>query len=106
MEFKSNLNRIHYLLTEKFSDVTICEKSNQNLGSYIELSVRENLECKVLIKKVDLERTNVSFLYLTNPTNENSFVISRVSSVETFADTIKDIIDNKRFESEYVESVK
>jgi hypothetical protein len=106
MGFKSNLNRIHYLLTEKFNNVTIIEKSNQKLGSYIELSVKENLECKILIRKVDLELPNVNFLYLTNPLNEQSSVISRVSNVESFADSINDIIKNERFDSEYIDSIK
>jgi hypothetical protein len=106
MDFKSNLNRIHYLLTEKFNNVTIIEKSNQKLGSYIELSVKENLECKILIRKVDLELPNVNFLYLTNPLNEQSSVISRVSNVEIFADSINDIIKNERFDSEYIDSIK
>jgi hypothetical protein len=106
MDFKSNLNRIHYLLTEKFNNVTIIEKSNQKLGSYIELSVKENLECKILIRKVDLELPNVNFLYLTNPLNEQSSVISRVSNVESFADSINDIIKNERFDSEYIDSIK
>lgn len=106
MQFKSNLNRIHYLLTEKFDNVTATEKSNQHLGGYIEISVKENLECKVLIRKVDLESSNVTFLYLTNPTNENSSIISRYCNIENFAECVKDIIDNKRFDSEYIESIK
>jgi hypothetical protein len=106
MEFKANLNKIHYLLTEKFENVEVKEKANQKLGSYVEISVRENLECKFLIRKVDLEKPNVNFSYLTNPLNENSDVISRVSSIENFADTIKDILENKRFDSEYLDNIK
>ena len=69
------------------------------------MTIKENVECKMLIRKVDLEKNNIHFLYLTNPTNESS-VILRVSSVENFADVVKDIIDNKRFDSEYLETVK
>ncbi len=105
MDFKSNLNRIHYLLSEKFENVEVVEKANPQLGSYIEMTIKENVECKMLIRKLDLEQPNITFLYLTNPTNENS-VISRVSSVENFAEVVKDIFVNKRFDSDYLESVK
>lgn len=105
MNFKSNLNRIHYLLSEKYENIEVKEKANPQLGSYVEMTIKESLECKILIKKTDLESNNITFLYLTNPINENS-IISRVSSVEGFAEVVKDIIDNKRFDSEYLESVK
>ena len=105
MNFKSNLNRIHYLLSEKFENIAVSEKANSQLGSYVEMTIRENLECKLLIRKVDLENNNFSFIYLANPTNESS-VILRFASVEGFAEVVKDIIDNKRFDSEYLESVK
>jgi len=105
MNFKSNLNRIHYLLSEKYENIKVVEKSNQKLGPYIELTVKENLECKIIIKKPDLENNNLMFSYLSNPIDESSD-ISRISSIEGFAETIKDIIDNKRFDSEYLDSVK
>lgn len=106
MEFKANLNKIHYLLTEQFESVEVKEKANQQLGAYVEISVKENLECKFLIRKVDLEKPNITFLYLTNPLSESSDVISRVSPIETFADSIKDILKNKRFDSEYLDNIK
>ena len=93
MEFKTNLNKIHYLLTEQFETVDIKEGANPQLGSYVEFSVKENLECKFLIKKLDLEKSNITFLYSTNPLNEKSNLISRV-------------IDNKRFDSEYLDNLK
>jgi len=106
MEFKANLNKIHYLLTEQFNNVEVKEKANQKLGAYLEFSVKENLECKFLIRKADLETGNITFLYLTNPLNESSHVIARTTTVDTFADSIKDIIQNKRFDSEYLDNIK
>lgn len=106
MEFKTNLNKIHYLLTEQFESVDVKEGANTQLGSYVEFSVKENLECKFLIRKVDLENSNITFFYSTNPLNEKSNLISRVSNIETFANSIKDIIDNKRFDSEYLDNLK
>ena len=52
MNFKSNLNRIHYLLSEKFENIAVSEKANSQLGSYVEMTIRENLECKLLIRKI------------------------------------------------------
>lgn len=106
MEFKINLNKIHYLLTEKFENVEVKEGANSQLGPYVEFSVKENVECKFLIKKVDLERSNITFLYSTNPLRAESSFISRVSNVETIAESIKDIIDNKRFDSDYLNNLK
>lgn len=106
MDYKSNLNRLHYLLTEKFQQVEVSEMSNQKLGNYIELTIKENLECKIFIRKKDLDNSNINFLYLTNPLQENSQAIERVSSIENFANCVEDIISNKRFDSDYVNSVK
>ena len=91
-----------------FSDpnVKVREGANTKLGNYVEFSVKENLECKFFIKKVDLEKNNITFLYSTNPLNEESNLISRVSNVGKLAESIKDIIDNKRFDSEYLNKLK
>lgn len=105
MNFKSNLNRIHYLLSEKYENIEVKEKANSQLGPYIEMIIKENLECKIVIRKSDLENNNLSFFYLANPINEDSSIF-RNSSIEGFAETIKDIIDNKRFDSEYLDSIK
>jgi hypothetical protein len=105
MEFKINLNKIHYELSEKFSNIEVVEKANSKLGQFVEISVKENLECKIIIKKTDLENNFINFHYLSNPLNENSSV-HRTTTVEEFANTIKDIIDNKRFESEYLNNLK
>jgi hypothetical protein len=106
MEFKINLNKIHYLLTERFEDVKVKECANSKLGAYVEFSVKENVECKFLIRKIDLEKSNITFLYSTNPLSEEGTLISRVSNIETIAESIKDIIDNKRFDSEYLNNLK
>lgn len=102
MEFKSNFNKLHFNLTSKFKDVSVKEKFNRELGNYIEISINEDIECKVLIKKSDLERDTFNWLYLTNPLKEDSSTIARVSSIDNFTDSISDIITNKRFDSEYL----
>jgi|APCry1669189665_1035243.scaffolds.fasta_scaffold06419_2 hypothetical protein len=105
MEFKSNFNQLHYLLTERFDNIIVEEKSNPQLGNYIQLSIKENLECKVLIKKKDLENNKFNWSYLANPLNEKSGV-ERISTVETITKDIEDIITNKRFDSDYINNLK
>ena len=105
MEYKSNFNKLHYLLSEKFNNIEIVEKSNPKLGSYIELIIKEDLECKVIIKKRDLEKNQFNWSYLANPLNEESKV-DRTSKVETIASDIVDIFTNKRFDSEYIKGSK
>lgn len=106
MQFKSNLNRIHFLLTESFDKVSIMEKYDQKLGNYIELSILENIECKVVIKKKDLISENFNWIYLTNPLMKDSDTISRKSSIDSFTSDIKDIIDNKKFDIDYINTYK
>lgn len=105
MEFKKNLNMIHYLLSEKFESVEVSEKSNLKLGNYIEFSIKEDLECRVLIKKKDLESNRFKWLYCSNPLIEESNFIERSSTVETFVGSVDDIIKNKRFDSEYIKII-
>lgn len=105
MEFKINLNKIHYGLSEKFSDIKVTESANSKIGPFIEISIKENVECRIIIKKSNLESQFINFQYMSNPLNEKSLV-DRTTTVDEFANTIKDIIDNKRFESEYLNNLK
>lgn len=102
MEFKSNFNKLHYLLTEKYEDVSVEEKYNPEFGNYIQLTIKEKLECKVIIPKKNLEKSQFQWLYLANPMNEDGSVVSMVSSIDEFANDIKLVIDNKRFDSDYL----
>lgn len=102
MEYKSNFNRLHYLITEKFKNVEVLEKNNSK-GNYIEIIIKEDLDCRVL-KKNDLESSIFGWEYYPNPDTERT--IHRSSSIDTFADTIQDIISNKRFDIEYINKHK
>lgn len=102
MELKSNINKLHFLLTESFKDVNIFEKSNVKFGNYIELVVKEKLECKIIIKKKDLESNYLSWSYLTNPSSKDPFLIERKCTIESFSDNVRDIFDNNRFDADYI----
>lgn len=100
MEYKSNFNRLHYLINEKFKDVEVFEKSSVSLGNYIEIVIHEGLDCKIIIKKKDLESPIFGWQYYPNP--ETQQTIQRSSSIDNFTNTIEDILSNKRFDIEYL----
>lgn len=105
MEFISNLNKIHYLLKEKFQNLEFFEKSNLKFGSYVEFVVKENMECRIIIEKKSMESNNISWKYLSNPLVENSHLVERSSSIENFVADVSDIFTNKRFDSEYIKTI-
>lgn len=105
MEFKSNVNKLHYLLSEIFEDVTLEEKSSKELGNYIQISVKENLECKIIITKKELENNYLNWKYDSNPLNENSYWVDRESTIEELPKLIKDIFEKRRFNFEYLKKV-
>lgn len=102
MSLKKNINRIHFLLSEEFESVDIKEKVSKELGNHLEISVKENLECKIVIPKKDLESEYFKWKYFSNPNDSGSFLIERISSVESIKNDIRDIFYKKRFDSEYL----
>jgi hypothetical protein len=105
MELKKNINKVHVDLTNSFENVKITEKSNKDLGNYFELSVLENKkEVKAIIKMTEIENSNFSWNYYSNPLDENSLV-ERVSSIYTFSSDVQDIFEKDRFDSDYLAKV-
>ena len=105
MEFKSNFNKLHYLLTENFENVEVKEQSNKKLGNYIQISVKENLECDIIITKKDLETTHINWKYNSNPLNETSYWVERECELNDFPRVIKDIFEKRRFDKEYLKNI-
>ncbi len=106
MKLRENLNKIHFLLSNRF-DVALNEKSNLQSGNYIELLIKEeNKELIISIKKVDLENNNFNWNYLSNPLDTNSTVVERSSSVDGFLTDVIDIFEKNRFDSDYLEKIK
>jgi hypothetical protein len=103
---KKNVNHLHFLLTQDFSDLEIKESSNKSLGNYLLITIKENYTCKIVIKKEDLEKTSLNWSYYSDPTNENSTLVERVSNIESIPNDIKDIFEKKRFDSDYLSSIK
>jgi hypothetical protein len=104
MEIKKNINKIHFELSDRFSDVSISEKSEKRFGNHIELTINESdMILKAIISKKDLENDNFSWSYFSNPENEDSLV-ERFSSVTGFIDDVNDIFEKKRFDSDYLKN--
>ena len=102
MNLKSNINKLHYLISERFKKVTIKEESSKNLGNCIRISINEGILCDVLISKSELEDSNITWKYDSNPLNEKSTWVERSCNIENFADVIEEIFNKKRFDSEYL----
>jgi hypothetical protein len=105
MDFKSNANKLHYLLSERFDNVDIQEKSSRELGNYVKFSIKEELQCDVIITKKDLQNSFMSWKYNSNPLNENSDWVERSCEISEFTDVIEDILQKRRFSSDYLKNV-
>lgn len=101
MNFKLNINKLHYLLTENFKNIKLEEKYSRELGSYVQLHIKEELECNIIITKKELEDEHINWKYDSNPLSESSWV-DRDCNIEDFPKLIKDIFEKKRFNSEYL----
>lgn len=105
MNLRTNVNKIHSDLTDVFSNVQICEKSNIHLGNFVELSVLENNKnLKIQITKYELEKDTFNWSYFANPDDESS-VVERSSSIGSFISDVSDIFTKNRFDSDYLKKL-
>jgi hypothetical protein len=108
---KENINKIDFNLKNLFSQVEISEKNRKgdfyfeiNATDYVQyLGEKKEATVKVEISKKDLNGNFVKWNYLTNPLNENSDKIERVSLIDNIANDIHEILTKKMMESEYFE---
>lgn len=113
-EAKNVLNTIDISLKESFNNVSI-EKIDTVKENYFKIEVsdykyrNENKICpKVIvhIKEHSIAFGNGSSLmweYVTNPINESSQTIQRISTVNTFTTDIETIVLENRFNKEYLD---
>lgn len=100
---KININKVHSELISNFEEVKICEKSNKEFGNYFEIStIKENKEVRMIITKKDIENSKFNWSYYSDPLNESSFLIERVSTTESVVNDVRDILDKNRFDEEYL----
>jgi len=105
MGLKENINQLHSELSQKY-EVSIEEGSNRQFGNFVKLSINEGQKNLVaFITKSNLEMDNFNWAYKSNPINESSDLIERVSSVSNFTNHIEDIFNKNRFDSEYLKNL-
>jgi hypothetical protein len=105
MDIRYNINRIHSLLSNKFDNVEILEKSSLKFGKYFEISIKESKELKMIIPFKNIDNAiNFDFFYFSNPLVESSDLINRKSDVESINIIVEDILSNNRFSEEYLKN--
>lgn len=108
MDLKYNINKIHSDLTSQFfgHDVKIEEKSSVKFGNYFDISViKEGKEVKMILPMNSLNNYNFNWSYFSNPLDENSHLVERMSSVDSFASEVKNIFEKNRFSEDYLNEV-
>lgn len=105
MNLKSNINKLHYLISERFSDVNVKEESSKELGNYIRISINENMLCDIIISKKELEKSNINWKYDSNPLYENSTWVERSCEIDNFVDVVEEIFNKKRFDKDYLKKI-
>jgi hypothetical protein len=105
MDIRYNINKLDTILKDNFQNVKIENKSTKKFGNYFEIIVSESKEVRIILpyKNIDGNK-KFEFYYYSNPLNEESDLICRDGSVDNINLIIKDIIDNNRFDKEYLKN--
>ena len=56
----------------------------------------------MIISKKNIESDRFSWAYYSDPSDENSYLIERSSTIETMASDVEDIIKKNRFSEDYL----
>lgn len=100
---KININKVHGELINNFEDVKISEKSNKDFGNYFEVStIKESKEVKMIITKRNIENSRFTWSYYSDPSDESSLLIERISTTDTIVSDVKDILEKNRFSEDYL----
>lgn len=112
LELKSRINKLDYDLKQIFENVYIKEKSvgnqffydiscNAEFWNLNESQAYQRAEVKLIIHKSDLLKENISWMYSSNPVNENAHYVQRQSTLEKLASDIEDVIKSLRMDESY-----
>ncbi len=114
-DIRTNINKIDFDLKNLFESVKIEEKTSGN-QFYFEITanstfVNESNECKraqviVNIDKRDLSSNFITWSYKSNPLLESSYIVERVSKIDTIANDIHNVIVEKRMDKDYLNSLE
>lgn len=106
-DIKSNINKLHLLLCNKFGDVKIEESANSKLGQYFKISINEGKIVDILIPFKNIHNKSIiNWEYLSNPLDPKSYTIERKSDIDSFPSIVSDILENNKFSRDYIESIK
>lgn len=103
--YKDNINRIHFDITEIFENVNIREISDKKFRNHVRIDIDNEMRLVMFMEKNQLENNNFKWSYLADPNNEDS-LIERCSSIESFKKDVSDIFEKKRFDQDYINSIK
>ena len=112
-----NINKIDSNLKQLFESVSVKERVITN-QFYFEIRCKSNFEnlnesltkcsaeCVLLVEKRSIMRDLVQWSYLSNPLNENSFWVDRVSHIDSLHEDVYNLIVKKQMETQYFESLE
>lgn len=99
---KYNINKLHGILLNEFNSVKLEESSNLTFGNHFIISINENMEVKAILTKNSIENNTFEWSYYSDPTNSDSHLVERKSTIDGFTNDIRDILNKKRFDSDYL----
>jgi hypothetical protein len=99
---KYNINKLHGILLNEFDSVKLEESSNLKFGNHFVISINENMEVKAVLTKNSIENNTFEWFYYSDPTNSDSHLVERNSTIEGFTNDIRDILNKKRFDNDYL----
>jgi hypothetical protein len=112
LELKSRINKLDSELKQTFENVYIHEKSvgnqfyfdiscNGEFWNLNESQAYQRVEVKFIIHKSDLLQEMVSWMYSSDPSNENAHYVQRQSSFDKLSTDIKDVVTSLRMDQNY-----
>ena len=112
LELKSRINKLDYDLKQIFENVYIKEKSvgnqffydiscNGEFWNLNESQAYQRVEVKLIIHKSDLLKESISWMYSSNPANENAHYVQRESVLDKLASDIEDVVKSMRMDESY-----
>lgn len=107
---KENINKLDNKLKDLFDSVKITE-SQEKSKFLINIDAQKSFEgkkvaVKVIIEKPQLESNVIKWRYLSNPTDSDSFLVERTSSLELLAEDINGVVTGKKLDHDYLDSLE
>lgn len=114
-DIKMNINRIDFELKEVFDKVKISEKAD-NGGYFFDIKTsstfifedesKRRANINVKIYKQDIVNNNIRWFYQSNPLNEKSNWVERVSNIKSISEDITNIVILKQMDEDYLNSLE